>query len=94
MLELPRDFTLYGFTFSPELLKADMNEIRKGLIDKGISLKDVIFSAWIDDESDCTWLIAASKYLDDNEIKNIIDFIIENNVEKEYCLVDFRSLTY
>ena len=89
MAELPLDVIIYGFSFIDVLSEIDMSEIHETLLDKGIPLYDVIFSTWDDHDSSCTWVMASNRYMNDDEVKNTIEFIIENNIEEEYCLINF-----
>jgi hypothetical protein len=65
-----------------------MKEIYDGLESRFTPLEEVVFSVWDDLASDCTWLVAANRYLDESEACDVINFIIENNLEEEYCLHD------
>lgn len=88
MPDIPEDVIVYGFAFAPELTDFDMNDLELSLEFRGVPLDNVVFSAWKDDVSDCVWILAANKYVDDDGIKNSIEYIIENNVDEEYCLVN------
>jgi hypothetical protein len=86
MTELPKNVDIYGFAFGSELSNIDMYMVQDKLKERSVIIEDVIFSAWIDKNSDCVWIIAASRYLDDNEIKDTIDVCVENGIEDEFCL--------
>lgn len=88
MPEIPDDVIVYGFAFAPELTDFDMKELEFSLECRNIAPECVVFSAWSDAVSDCVWILAANKYVDDDGIKNSIEYIIENNVDEEYCLVN------
>jgi len=89
MAELPDNATIYGFSFIDEFSEIDMSELHEALLDKGIPLDQVIFSTWDDYESDCTWVVAGDRYLEEQEVADVISFVIENNIEEEYCLINF-----
>ena len=91
MSKIPEDVIIYGFSFADDLSQIKMDEIHSSLSIKNIAWSNVVLSAWDDLDSDCTWVIAANRYLDDNEIRNIIEFFLENNVEEEYLLTSFTT---
>ena len=49
----------------------------------------VIFSTWDDADSNCTWVIAAERYMEEDEVEAALNFITENDLQQEYCLMDF-----
>jgi len=89
MIELPDDLTIHGFSFAADLSKIKMGEMHDNLSNRNVKWSDVILSAWEDIDSDCTWVIAADRYLDEKEVKNVIEYILENSVEEEYLLTSF-----
>jgi hypothetical protein len=89
MIELPEDVIIYGFAFTDDLGDMDMSELHEILLDRGVSLSSVVFSVWDDVKSYCTWIVAADRYLKEEEVEKVIAFIVENNIEEEYCLIQF-----
>ncbi len=89
MAELPDDAMIFGFSFIDEFSEIDMKEIHENLLDRGVLPDRVIFSTWDDFESDCTWVVACDRYLEEQEVSDVISFVIENNIEEEYCLINF-----
>ena len=86
MANLPKDADIYGFAFADELSDIDMIEVQDRLAERSVILEDVTFSAWKDEKSKCVWIVAASRYLDDDEIRDTIDVCVENGIEDEFCL--------
>lgn len=90
MAEIPLNVTIYGFAFTDDLSETDMKEINQNLLKKGLKdLKDVIFSVY--DDKDCTWIVAADRYLSEDEVRDTVDYIIDNNIEDIFILIDFRA---
>lgn len=88
--ELPLDVTIYGFGFADILSNINVKEMNNALLDKGlISLEGIIFSPYHDIKSDCTWVVAADRYMTEDEVKETIDFIIDNNIEDVYILMEY-----
>jgi hypothetical protein len=86
MVFLPDDCMIYGITFTDVLSELNMDEINNVLLKRGAVLSDVIFSVWKSYEDDCIWLIAADRYLSEDEIADTISFIGENEFYYEYSL--------
>lgn len=84
MRGLPSDFILYGFTFVNDLSIISLKDIDNYFINENLNLKRLIISAWIDNLSDCTWIVVGNKYLNEEQVKNVIDYILEYNHEDEY----------
>ena len=89
MAELPDNVMIYGFAFIDELSELDIDEIHENLMAKGHVVSDVIFSTWDDADSNCTWVIAADRYMEEDEVEAALNFITENDLQQEYCLMDF-----
>lgn len=90
MAEIPLNATIYGFAFTDDLSETDMKEINQNLLKKGLKdLKDVVFSVY--DDKDCTWIVAADRYLSEDEVRDTVDYIIDNNIEDIFILIDFRA---
>jgi hypothetical protein len=90
MAELPLDVTIYGFGFADTLCNIDVNRMNNALLDKGlISLEDVIFSPYTDEKSDCVWVVASDREMTEQEVKDTVDFIIDNDIEDIYILIDY-----
>ena len=77
LTELPDNVFIYGFAFTEDLSGMDMKEIYNQLELRFTPLENVVFSVWDDFASDCTWLVAANRYLDESEVSDVINFIIE-----------------
>lgn len=90
MAELPKNADIYGFAFGSELSDIDMDMVQDKLKERSVIIDDVIFSAWRDIKSDCVWIVASNRYLDDNEIKDTIDVCVENEIEDEFCLCEYQ----
>lgn len=80
---------IYGFAFTSDLTMMNFKEINSSLIEKGADLNDVVFSTWDDVDSDCTWILAANEYIEDADVCNFINFVIENNLEDDFALIDY-----
>lgn len=91
LTELPDNVFIYGFAFTEDLSGMDMKEIYNQLELRFTPLENVVFSVWDDFASDCTWLVAANRYLDESEVSDVINFIIENALEDAYCLLDINN---
>jgi len=89
MVELPLNVLIYGFAFVDKLSELNLDEIHHNLSRKNVLVEKVIFSAWDDDRDSCTWVVAADRYLEDNEIKDTVDFIIDNEIEDEFLLLEY-----
>ena len=89
MAELPNNAMIYGFSFIDDLSEIDMNEIHENLIKREVLPSNVIFSTWDDKDTPCTWLVASNRYLVEFEVRDVIDFIQDNNIEDEYLLIEF-----
>ena len=82
--EILENTDIHGFSFINDFTELDVDVFNYKLKLKNINLHNVIVSLW--EDIDCIWLVAASRYLNDDEIKEIIDFLISNDIEDEYCL--------
>lgn len=91
MLKMFDDIIIYGFSFANDLSQIKMNEMHSSLSLRGVAWINVVFSAWEDLDSDCIWVVAANKYLKDNDIRFVIENILENNLEEEYLLTSFTT---
>ena len=80
------DLNLWGFTFIDKIENLRMDEIHDYLFDIEVNLKDVIFSSWKSNTDGCIWIVAADRYLDEFEIKDVIDFLIENEMEDNFLM--------
>lgn len=80
----PDDTIIWGFTFVDELKDLNMNDIHEVLMDREAKLEDVIFSAWKSFADDCIWVVASDKYLEDIEVRDVVDFLIENDLENNF----------
>ena len=90
MAELPLNITIYGFGFADTLSKIDVNHMNEILLKKGlVSLEGVIFSPYSDVKSDCVWVVASDRHMTEEEVKDTVDFIIDNNIEDVYILVEY-----
>lgn len=88
MIKFPEDCVLYGFAFGEDIFSINMKEVRINLEER-VDLKKVIFSLFYEDKMGYTYIIAANRYLNDKEIEDILLYLIENNIEEEFCLTDF-----
>jgi hypothetical protein len=91
--ELPDNSSIYGFAFTDDLSNMDMSEIHESLYYMGRSSEEVVFSVCDDIRSECTWIVAANRYLIEDEVADVIDFIIDNNLSEEYCLINYSLET-
>jgi len=85
--ELPNDVIVYGFAFTDSMSDTDMDELHESLMAKGHLLENVVFSTFDDDKDRCTWIVAANKYLKDDDVRDVVDFIVDNEIEDEYLLI-------
>ena len=86
MEKYPDDANIWGFTFTDKIEDLRIDDIHETLFDRDVNLKDVIFSSWFSDVDDCIWIVAADRFLNENEIKDTIDYIIENQLENKFFI--------
>lgn len=90
MSKLPENVLIYGFAFGESFQDIDMEEVHWNLEDRATIIEDVIFSTCV--EYDCTWIIAADRYLTEEEVKDTIAFMLDNQIEEEFCLIEFKGI--
>lgn len=88
MVEFPGDVMVHGFSYADVLSDIDMKDMNETLISRDVLTENVIFSTWDDIETPCTWVVAATRYLEDGEARDVIEFILENGLEEEYLLTE------
>lgn len=88
MVELPYDLNIHGFAFGRKFEHINFDEILFNLDQRYVRPEDVVFSTMYSEQDDCHWIIAASQYLNDTEINDILEVIINNNIQDEYILID------
>lgn len=91
MAYFPDNVEIHGFAFAPNLSEMDMDEIHDNIQERNIPLDEVIFSTFNDEH--CVWLVAASRYLTDDEVKDCVITIIENDYVYEYILISYDELS-
>lgn len=90
MVEFPNDVMVHGFSYADVLSDIDMRDMNLNLISRDVLTENVIFSTWEDIETPCIWVVAATRYLENIEVKNVIEFILENSLEEEYLLTEIE----
>jgi hypothetical protein len=90
MADIPFNVTIYGFAFTDDISDISIfKEMSMNLEKRGAFLKDIVFSTW--DDTDCTWVVAADRSLTDKEVEDTVDFIIDNNIEDIYLMIDIKK---
>lgn len=82
------NFELYGFAFGQAFDKINFDEVYENLYLRHVLLEDVIFSTLKDDINDIFWVIAGTRYIEEVEIVELLDFLIDNSMEEQYLLIE------
>lgn len=88
MFKFLPDFDFYGFAFGQSLDKINFDEVYENLYLKHVLMENVIFSTLKDDINDIFWVIAGTRYITEEEIIWLIDFLLDNSLEEQYLLIE------
>jgi len=83
-MEYSRNTIIWGFAFIKNISDLNMSNINDTLFDREVDIDKVIFSFWNSSSDNCIWVIAANRYMNEIEIKDALNYIIENELEDNY----------
>lgn len=86
MGKIPDNTVVWGFAFVKKFNNLNIRYFDDILYSRRADLKRIIYSTWDSEVDQCTWIVAAERYLDEDEVKETVDFIVENEFEDEFYL--------
>lgn len=80
------DADIWGFTHVDTPSMLHLSDVEQKLLKLGANLKEVVYSMYDSKEDRCVWVVAANRELSEDEVKDTILFLIENDIIDEFLL--------
>lgn len=86
MSRIPDNTSVWGFAFIKRFNNIRIQYFDDILLSRKAELEKIVYSAWDSVADNCTWIVAAERFLEEDEVKDTIDFIVENGLEDQFYL--------